>query len=81
MDGSFGGARKDIPAYREFYFGNLDAYRMVANSAFMAPLTPSKNFYRFDPYDNQTGEIETNLRPIRSDEKEHTIEILDFERI
>ncbi len=54
---------------------------MVANSAFMAPLTPSKNFYRFDPYDNQTGEIETNLRPIRSDEKEHTIEILDFERI
>lgn len=81
VDGSFGGARKDIPAYREFYFGNLDAYRMVANSAFMAPLTPSKRFYRFDPYDNQTGEIETNLRPIRSGEKEHALEILDFERI
>lgn len=44
---------------RQFYFGNLDPYRFVANSAFQAPLTPGKEHTRADPYDNQLGEIET----------------------
>lgn len=44
---------------RQFYFGNLDPYRMVANSAFYAPFTIPKQHWRADPYDNQLGEIET----------------------
>lgn len=44
---------------RQFYFGNLDPYRFVANSAFQAPLSPEKHHTRADPYDNQLGELET----------------------
>lgn len=44
---------------RQFYFGNLDPYRFVANSAFQVPLSPAKDHPRADPYDNQLGEIET----------------------
>lgn len=47
---------------RQFYFGNLDPYRMVANSAFYAPFTIPKQHWRADPYDNQLGEIETTDR-------------------
>lgn len=46
-------------ARRQFYFGNLDPYRFVANSAFQSPLSPAKDYPRADPYDNQLGEIET----------------------
>ena len=34
---------------RKFYFGNIDAYRMVANSEFEAPFTIEKQFWRADP--------------------------------
>ena len=30
---------------------------MVANSQFMAPLTPACDILRADPYDNQVGEL------------------------
>ena len=59
-DPSFGGS-----AYRcgslernAFYFGNLDPMRMVANRCFQAPLTPAMHALRYDPYDNQSGELE-----------------------
>ena len=42
----------------DFYFGNLDPLRMIANSEFQYPLEPAKDFYRTDPYDNQCGEVE-----------------------
>ena len=61
---------------RRFYFGNLDAYRMVANRAFQAPFTVPKQFWRMDPYDNQLGEIETAERGLRSYEYERSKEIL-----
>ncbi|MBE5784046.1 MAG: transglutaminase domain-containing protein [Clostridiales bacterium] len=59
-DPSFGGG-----AYRDgdmerwnFYFGNLDPYRMPANSEFQHDFyVPFKN-HRYDPYDNQEGEAE-----------------------
>ena len=81
VDCSFGGARKDMPIYRDFYFGNLDAFRMVSNSAFMSPLSPVKKFYRFDPYDNQVGEIETDKRMFRSSWLEHELKIYSFDRL
>lgn len=81
VDCSFGGSRKDIPAYKEFFFGNLDAFRMISNSAFMSPLMPAKKFYRSDPFDNQVGEIEMDSRAMRSYERNCSLEILSFERV
>lgn len=59
-DCSFGGS-----AYRSgnvrrwnFYFGNLDPFRMIANSEFQCDFEPNKKFLRADPYDNQRGECE-----------------------
>ena len=59
-DPSFGGA-----AYRmghldrwNFYFGNLDPFRLPANSEYQHDFyVPYKN-HRYDPYDNQDGEAE-----------------------
>ena len=65
-DASFGGS-----AYRagnlnrwNHYFGNLDPYRMVANSEFQFPMQPEETYWRFDPYDNQAGEMEYTDGPI-----------------
>ena len=65
---------------RRFYFGNLDAYRMVANRAFQADFTPPKEHWRADPYDNQSGEMETAARGLLYSEYERTSEILAFEQ-
>ena len=54
-----GAVRLEKEERRQFYFGNLDPFRMVANSEFMAPFTVDKDHWRADPYDNQVGEIET----------------------
>lgn len=59
-DCSFGGA-----AYRagelerwEFFFGNLDPYRLPAASCYQADFAWKKQYLRDDPYDNQMGEAE-----------------------
>lgn len=69
-DTSYGTAavRAENENRRKFYFGNLDAYRMVANNAFQAPFTIDKKHWRADPYDNQVGEIETSDRGLRFEE-------------
>lgn len=59
-DCSFGGSgyRNGNEEKREFYFGNLDPFRMVANSSYQKEFDPPKKFLRADPYDNQRGELE-----------------------
>lgn len=57
-----GAVRLEKEERRKFYFGNLDPFRMVANSEFMAPFTADKDHWRADPYDNQLGEMETTDR-------------------
>lgn len=59
-DLSFGGS-----AYRageterwNYYFGNLDVFRMPANSEIQAEFMPPKKWLRGDEIDNQIGEIE-----------------------
>lgn len=59
-DCSFGGA-----AWREgdkdrwnFYFGNLEPYRVVLTSQFQHDFEPPMEQLRADPYDNQVGEVE-----------------------
>lgn len=61
---------------RQFYFGNLDPYRMVANSAFAENFTIPKLQWRADPYDNQLGEMETTDRGYTFEEYERSKEIL-----
>ncbi|MEA1993106.1 MAG: transglutaminase-like domain-containing protein [Euryarchaeota archaeon] len=78
-DLSFGGARRETPRYREFYFGNLDAFRMVANTTFMGDLTPKKQHWRSDPYDNQMGEMETKSENLYYDAFDYEIKIHSFE--
>lgn len=66
---------------RQFYFGNLDPYRMVANSAFYENFTIAKEQWRADPYDNQLGEIETSNRGFAFDEYLRSKEILECEEV
>ena len=63
-----GAVRLEKEERRKFYFGNLDPFRMVANSEFMAPFTADKDHWRADPYDNQLGEMETTDRGLCYDE-------------
>ncbi len=76
VDCSFGGARRNNESYREFYFGNLDAYRMIANSSFMADFSPRKSHMRNDPYDNQNGEMETELQPVFPEDADSNTQII-----
>lgn len=59
-DCSYGGSayRYGSAERHQFYFGNLDPMRMVANREFQAELTPALSVLRVDPYDNQSGEAE-----------------------
>lgn len=59
-DLSFGGSayRKGETERWNYYFGNLDVFRMAANSEIHAELKPAKHFLRADEIDNQIGEIE-----------------------
>ena len=63
-DCSFGGAawRAGDGERHDFYFGNLDPYRLVTSNAFMQEFDPPKKQWRIDPYDNQSGEAETDER-------------------
>lgn len=65
-DCSFGGSafRAGSEERRAFYFGNLDPYRLVANSRYFAPFEHPRQYVRHDPYDNQSGEVETDSRAL-----------------
>ncbi|AKI96516.1 transglutaminase-like domain-containing protein [Kosmotoga pacifica] len=81
-DLSFGGRRPERPEWvNKFYFGNLDAFRMVANSEYMAALQPAKKYLRSDPYDNQVGELETEAGNIYNDAFDSEMKIISFEEI
>ena len=59
-DGSFGGAawREGNRERWDFYFGNLDPFRIPLCSGFQQEFTPPRTHLREDPYDNQSGEAE-----------------------
>lgn len=80
-DPSFGGS-----AYRNgnqerwnHYFGNLDPFRMVANSDFQHVMDPIKKQRRSDPYDNQSGEAEYEDQGLVHGELEYSWELLEHE--
>ncbi|MGI6686962.1 MAG: transglutaminase-like domain-containing protein [Christensenellales bacterium] len=82
-DASFGGA-----AYREghlerwnFFFANLEPFRMVANSDIQQDFDPPFPFLRADPYDNQDGEVCYADRGLRRGEFQVKREMLSWEKI
>lgn len=60
VDCSFGGTAyyEDDKELWDFYFGNLDPFRMPAISNFQHDLIPELTYTRNDPYTNQNGEAE-----------------------
>lgn len=44
---------------RYFYFGGIDAYRLIINTDYASPLAPLKLHPRSEPIDFQRGEVET----------------------
>ncbi|MDI3480547.1 MAG: hypothetical protein PWQ97_202 [Tepidanaerobacteraceae bacterium] len=82
-DPSFGAGalRKGSSEVWDFYFGNIDPFRMPANSEFQQEFTPKKAFLRSDPYDNQVGEIEYADGNVYSDDFESMMEIIDIHEI
>ncbi|MDR1649004.1 MAG: transglutaminase domain-containing protein [Synergistaceae bacterium] len=69
-DCSFGGAawRAGAEERWNFYFGNLEPFRMPANSDFQFDFDPARKFRRCDPYDNQNGEVEYEHRGLGPEE-------------
>lgn len=80
-DLSFGNSLLKNERLRNFYFGNLDAFRMPANSEFGASFKPTKKFWRSDPTDNQTGEAETRSGNLYYDKFNYKIKPLGFKKI
>lgn len=82
-DPSFGGSgyRKGNLKKWNFYFGNIDPFRMPANSRFQHDFTPGFNFFRSDPYDNQRGEVECTDRGIYNDGFETIMDVIEIHDI
>ena len=49
---------RNSPDRWNFFFGNVDPYRIPINNRFQRDFTPKKRQMRLDPYDNQCGELE-----------------------
>jgi hypothetical protein len=82
-DPSFGGAAYRAGAMErwQYYFGNLDPHRMVANTRFQAQFNLPEDHWRADPYDNQNGEAETEERGLLDGEFDTTREVLKYQEL
>lgn len=82
-DCSFGGSayRSGAVERWNFYFGNLDPFRMPANSQFQHDFNPHKKFLRGDPYDNQRGECEYQHRGLLFHEFDVSPEVIEIHEI
>ncbi|HOA73153.1 MAG TPA: transglutaminase domain-containing protein [Phycisphaerae bacterium] len=72
-DVSYGLQKSDDPKVREFYFGHQDAYRMIVNRDYGAPLQPAKPSLRSEPADFQRGEVELDGRNLYFDDWSYDI--------
>lgn len=78
-----GAVRSGNETRRNYYFGNLDPYRLVASNEFQNPLVPEKVLCRMDPYDNQSGEAEyaDGVHNIFWDDREAWREVISSEQL
>ncbi len=65
----------------DFFFGNVDPFRLIANDGFALEFDPPKRHMRIDPYDNQSGEAEYLDRGLRSGEIHSVKKIISFEKL
>lgn len=82
-DCSFGGSAKRSGAVERwnFYFGNLDPFRIPLASDFQHEFAVPTKHLRNDPYDNQNGEVSYADRNLVSDEFETVHKVLELKRI
>ena len=80
-DPSFGGSawRAGMEERWNFYFGNLDPYRVCLTDEFQMPFVPEMKYLRSDPYDNQMGEVERSDRPVSNSQWTGKAEVLSCE--
>ncbi len=81
VDCSFGNMRRHGKTRNDFYFGNLDAFRMIANDDFQIEFNPRKLHFRSDPVDNQRGEVEDERANIYYNDFSWEIYVKEFRRI
>lgn len=74
-DPSIGFMRSDEREVKHFLFGNMDAYRMIANTDFDTQFDPPKDHWRSDPVDNQRGEVEWSGGNLYYDDWEYRVRI------
>lgn len=65
----------------EFFFGNVDPFRMIANNELQTEFDPPKAHCRIDPYDNQSGEAEYADRGLTDPETRTAKILLGFDKI
>ena len=82
-DCSFGGSAYQAgnEERRDFYFGNLEPWRAPFCFGFQQAFDPPRKFLRFDPYDNQNGEVETLNRRLERREYSVDADILSYEEL
>ena len=82
-DCSFGGSayRAGDQERHDFYFGNLDPFRMAANNGFLKEFDPPKKHWRIDPYDSQSGEAEYTHKGLSDEEIISQYEVLEMRKI
>ena len=70
-DCSFGGSavRRGLKEREDFYFCNIDPFRMPANAEYQHDFEIAPRFLRYDPYDNQLGEAEYADIPVPRDHR------------
>lgn len=64
-----------------FFFGNIDPYRIPINNAFQHDFAVKKRYLRQDPYDNQCGEAEYDDCGIYNEHLDYTYTEIDIHRI
>ena len=64
-----------------YYFGNLDIFRMPANSEIQKEFMPEKKWLRIDPIDNQRGEFEYEDHGLRFSQVDVSQELISMEDI
>lgn len=64
---------------RDFYFGGLDQWRMIANRDHCQELTPPKRALRSDPVDFQRGELEWGTNNIYFDQFSYELNVKELD--
>ena len=70
--------RQDL---RDFYYGNIDHFRLVANKGHNLKLYPEKKDFRSETVDFQRGEVEWSGGNLYFDRWRWSIDITDLETV